>query len=187
MGKIILVTGGARSGKSSFAEKYAARHGQRIAYIATAQVYDEEMAYRVSLHKKRRPAQWQTYEAPYDAHEALIAAGQEHDLVLFDCLTLYISNLLCSQADSRDEAANYALLQKKISLLIAQAKKNQGTTIFVTNEVGAGIVPDNQLARAYRDLSGLANQMVGAAADMAYLVVCGMAVDVKRLAENLED
>lgn len=187
MGKIVLVTGGARSGKSSFAEKYAARYGQQIAYIATAQVYDAEMAYRVSLHKKRRPPAWQTYEAPYDAHEALAAAGQAHDLVLFDCLTLYISNLLCAQADSSDEAANYALLREKMSLLLEQAKANRGTTIFVTNEVGAGIVPENQLARAYRDLSGLANQMAGAAADEVYLVACGLAVNIRRLAENWED
>ena len=187
MGKIVLVTGGARSGKSSFAEKYAARYGQQIAYIATAQVYDAEMAYRVSLHKKRRPAAWQTYEAPYDAHEALAAAGQAHDLVLFDCLTLYISNLLCAQADSSDEAANYALLREKMSLLLEQAKANRGTTIFVTNEVGAGIVSFNHLARDYSDLSGIANQMAGAAADEVYLVACGLAVNIRRLAENWED
>ncbi len=187
MGKIILITGGARSGKSTFAEKYAARYGKNIAYIATAQIYDTEMAYRVSLHKKRRPASWHTYEAPYDAHEALAAAGKDHDLVLFDCLTLYISNLLCRQEDSSDEAGNYELLKEKMNLLLLQARQNRGTTVFVTNEVGAGIVPENQLARAYRDLSGLANQMVGAAADEVYLVVCGLPLNIKRLAESWED
>ena len=95
MGKIVLVTGGARSGKSRFAEKYAARYGTHIAYIATAEIYDKEMEFRVALHRKRRPSDWQTWEAPFDAHKALAEAGQEHDMVLFDCMTLYISNLLC--------------------------------------------------------------------------------------------
>lgn len=186
MGKIVLVTGGARSGKSRFAEQYAARYGTRIAYIATAEVYDKEMAFRVALHKKRRPAEWQTWEAPFDAHKALAEAGREHDMVLFDCMTLYISNLLCSLESYEDSDANYQLLRDKICKLIAQAKQNTGTTIFVTNEVGDGIVPENHLSREYRDLAGIAGQIAAREADEVYLVTCGLPVNIKKLAENWE-
>ena len=184
MGKIVLVTGGARSGKSRFAEQYAARMGERVGYIATAEVYDEEMAFRVKLHRQRRPASWKTYEAPHDAHLALKAAGAECDAVLFDCLTLYMSNLLCSLDSIADSHQNYSLAKEKLDLLIAQAKANPGTTIFVTNEVGSGIVPQNHLSREYRDVAGIANQWMARAADEVYLVVCGLAVNVKKLAEN---
>ena len=184
MGKIVLVTGGARSGKSRFAEQYAARMGERVGYIATAEVYDEEMAFRVKLHRQRRPASWKTYEAPRDAHLALKEAGAECDSVLFDCLTLYMSNLLCSLDSIADSHQNYSLAKEKLDLLIAQAKANPGTTVFVTNEVGSGIVPQNHLSREYRDLAGIANQWMARAADEVYLVVCGLAVNVKKLAEN---
>lgn len=97
MGKIVLITGGARSGKSRFAENYVAHCGKSIAYIATSQIYDEEMAYRVKLHRQRRPSSWQTFEAPFEAHNALKEAFAEHDTVLFDCLTLYLSNYLCQE------------------------------------------------------------------------------------------
>ena len=183
MGKIILVTGGARSGKSRFAEQYVARVGQQIGYIATAEVYDEEMAFRVKLHRQRRPAEWKTYEAPLDAHVALREAGRECDAVLFDCLTLYMSNIICSLDSIADSHQNYSLAKEKLDALIDQAKANRGTTVFVTNEVGSGIVPGDHLSREYRDVAGIANQWMARAADEVYLVVCGLAVNVKKLAE----
>ena len=183
MGKIILVTGGARSGKSRFAEQYVARVGQQIGYIATAEVYDEEMAFRVKLHRQRRPAEWKTYEAPLDAHVALREAGQECDAVLFDCLTLYMSNIICSLDSIADSHQNYSLAKEKLDALIDQAKANRGTTVFVTNEVGSGIVPGDHLSREYRDVAGIANQWMARAADEVYLVVCGLAVNIKKLAE----
>lgn len=186
MGKIVLVTGGARSGKSRFAETYAARHGECVAYIATAEVYDEEMAFRVKLHQKRRPAEWQTYEAPFDAHEAMQKAGEAHDMILFDCLTLYVSNLLCSLDNIEDSDRNYLLAQDKVERLIQAAKDHRGTVIFVTNEVGSGIVPENHLSREYRDIAGIVNQWMGRAADEVYLVACGLAVNLKKIAENWE-
>ena len=187
MGKIVLVTGGARSGKSRFAEQYAAHHGKRVAYIATAEIYDSEMAFRVKLHRERRPAEWPTYEAPYDAHEALAkAGGAGMDMILFDCLTLYVSNFLCSLDTIADSHRNYTLAREKIDLLLGQAKANPGTTIFVTNEVGNGIVPESHLAREYRDIVGIVNQWAGRAADEVYLVTCGLAVNVKKLAETWE-
>ena len=183
MGKIILVTGGARSGKSRFAEHYVARVGQHIGYIATAEVYDEEMAFRVKLHRQRRPAEWKTYEAPLDAHVALREAGRECDAILFDCLTLYMSNIICSLDSIADSHQNYSLAKEKLDALIDQAKANRGTTVFVTNEVGSGIVPGDHLSREYRDVAGIANQWMARAADEVYLVVCGLAVNVKKLAE----
>ena len=187
MGKIVLVSGGARSGKSRFAEQYAARYGKKVAYIATAEIYDEEMAFRVQLHQKRRPENWQTYEAPFDAHIVLKEAEKDHDMILFDCLTLYVSNLLCSLDSIEDSHQNYRLAHEKIALLIKQAQQNNGTTIFVTNEVGSGIVPENHLSREYRDIAGIVNQWMGRAADEVYLVVCGLAVNMKKLAENWEE
>lgn len=181
MGKIVLIAGGARSGKSRFAEQYAMRFGKNVAYIATAGVYDEEMAFRVKLHRARRPKDWHTWEAPEDAHLAIEAAGEAHDMILFDCLTLYISNLLCALENVRDSAANYALIHEKIELLLKAAKKQTGTTLFVTNEVGAGIVPENHLAREYRDITGIANQLTAREADEVYVVSCGIAVDFKKL------
>ena len=186
MGKIVLVTGGARSGKSRFAEQYVARVGTNIGYIATAEVYDEEMAFRVKLHRQRRPSDWKTYEAPHDAHNALKEAGAECDAVLFDCLTLYMSNLLCTLDSIADSHQNYSLAKEKLDALISQAKKNDGTTVFVTNEVGSGIVPGDHLSREYRDVAGIANQWMARAADEVYLVVCGLAVNVKKLAEAIE-
>ena len=184
---IILVTGGARSGKSSFAEKFVASHGQRIAYVATAQILDEEMRYRVALHKKRRPASWTTYEAPFAAEGAIRAASEAHDALLFDCLTVYFSNLLCSLTEDElaNEARVYELAQGAADRLIAAAEESGMTCVFVTNEVGAGIVPENKLARLYRDIAGLVNQQVAAAAEVVYLTVSGIPVDIKKLASQI--
>ncbi|MCI6086022.1 MAG: bifunctional adenosylcobinamide kinase/adenosylcobinamide-phosphate guanylyltransferase [Selenomonas sp.] len=184
---IILVTGGARSGKSAFAERFVAAHGQRIAYVATAQILDEEMRYRVALHKKRRPAAWTTYEAPFAAEGAIRQAAEAHDALLFDCLTVYFSNLLCSLTEDElaDEARVYELAQGAADRLIAAAEESGMTCVFVTNEVGAGIVPENKLARLYRDIAGLVNQQVAAAAEVVYLTVSGIPVDIKKLASQI--
>ncbi|MBR3723038.1 MAG: bifunctional adenosylcobinamide kinase/adenosylcobinamide-phosphate guanylyltransferase, partial [Selenomonadaceae bacterium] len=104
MGKIVLVTGGARSGKSEFAEKYAKKYGKKVSYIATAEIFDDEMKNRVELHQKRRPSEWKTYEYPQNAHIAIEEAGKRSDLILFDCLTVYLSNLVLSMEDNIDEA-----------------------------------------------------------------------------------
>lgn len=182
MGKIVLVTGGARSGKSSFAEEYTKHIGQRLGYIATAQIFDKEMAYRIKLHQERRSSLWTTFEAPFVAHEALQEAGKKCDAVLFDCLTMYTSNFLCALPSLDDTNYIYALAKEKIGLLLDTAKKNPCTTVFVTNEVGSGIVPDNLLSRVYRDIAGLVNQWVAKDATEVYFVVCGVPVEVKSLA-----
>ena len=184
-GKIVLVTGGARSGKSSFAEKLAAESGESVGYIATAQIYDEEMRYRVKLHQERRPENWQTFEAPFGAEKAITEAAVSHKVILFDCITLYLSNMLCAiPAEELTEERAYGEMNVRIDHLLqaAQDAAGQGViTIFVTNEVGAGIVPENRLARFYRDVSGLANQKIAAAAEDVYAVLAGIPVNLKKI------
>lgn len=185
MGKIILVTGGARSGKSQFAEKLALKLGKnRAAYIATAQIFDEEMAHRVKVHQERRGAEWKTFEAPFDADKIILQAAKNFDVILFDCVTIYLSNFLCN-ANLDDEEKFFADFKNLIENLISAAKNSNATVIFVSNEVGAGIVPENKLARKFRDLAGLANQTIAAEAEKVFLTVAGLAVDLKKIAENI--
>jgi adenosylcobinamide kinase/adenosylcobinamide-phosphate guanylyltransferase len=184
-GKIILVTGGARSGKSLFAENYAKKVGTKVAYIATAQVFDEEMRYRIELHKKRRPNEWCTFESPFDAEEAMKKAAACADTILFDCLTIYTSNMLLQYSEQYDHPGRYEKIMKKTDLLLESAASSSSTVIFVTNEVGQGIVPENELAREYRDLAGLVNQKVANQANEIYLSVCGIAVDIRKLATEI--
>ena len=182
--QIILVTGGARSGKSSFAEQYAAASPQPVAYIATAQIYDDEMEERVKLHQQRRPGHWLTWEAPYNAHEVLVEAAKEAETILFDCLTLYTTNLMLSPAAPADRQERFRYVHDQIEMLLSSAAATGKRVIFVTNEVGLGIVPENPLAREYRDLAGTVNQKVAAIAGEVYVSVCGITVDIKRLAST---
>ena len=167
MGVTHLVLGGARSGKSRHAEAIVqARPGPWI-YLATAQAFDDEMRARIAEHRARRAAGWRTVEAPVDVAGALAAAGDAP--VLVDCLTLWVSNLLLGEHDVG--AASDALM----AALAARA----GVTVLVSNEVGLGIVPDNALARRFRDAAGVLHQRVAAAADGVVLMVAGLAVRVK--------
>ena len=185
MGKIILVTGGARSGKSSFAEKLALKlGGGQAAYIATAQIFDDEMAYRIKAHRQRRGDNWTTFEAPFAAEEMISAVAEDFSAILFDCVTIYVSNFLCA-SDLDDEEELYNNLRGLIQKLIDAALSSNATIIFVSNEVGNGIVPENKLARRFRDLAGLANQMLAAQADKVFLTVAGIAIDIKKLEEKL--
>ena len=184
MGKIILVTGGVRSGKSQFAEKLALKLGKnRAAYIATAQIFDEEMSHRVKIHKERRGKNWLTFESPCDADKSILLAAENFDVILFDCVTMYLSNFLCS-ANLDDEEKIFADFKKLIENLIGAAKNSDATVIFVSNEVGAGVVPENKLARKFRDLAGSANQMLAAEAEKVFLTIAGVAVDIKEFAEK---
>lgn len=187
--KIVLVTGGARSGKSEFAEKYVLHYGAKCAYIATAEILDEEMAERVRLHKARRPwTRWINFEAPYNAHEVLCEAAQKAEVVLFDCLTLYMSNLLYGKNAPQGTTEEKAQIVKaEIAKLIEAAEAGGKITVFVTNEVGAGIVPENAMAREYRDIAGWVNQQVADAADSVFYCVAGQAVDMKKLAFKFEE
>lgn len=187
--EMILVTGGARSGKSEFAERLVLHYGRKCAYLATAEIFDGEMAERVRIHQQRRsPQRWNNYEAPYAADRVLLEAATEADAILFDCLTLYMTNLMYGKvAVEGTFAEKVSFVQAEIEKLLAAAKQTGKLVVFVTNEVGDGIVPDNQMAREYRDLSGWINQQVAAVCDRVFYCVAGQAVDVKKLAFRFED
>lgn len=188
-GKIVMVTGGSRSGKSEFAEQYVLHFSPKCDYIATAEIFDDEMAMRVRLHQERRAdGRWVNYEAPYHAEETFAKLGSDTEAVLFDCLTIYMSNLMYGKtAPDGDFEARCAFVLGEIDKLIEAAKKCGKLVVFVTNEVGGGIVPDNKMAREYSDLSGWVNQKVAAAADSVFYCVAGQAVDMKKFAYKFDE
>ena len=168
MGKSILITGGARSGKSQFGEDLVLGQGASPVYIATAQAFDAEMDARIAAHRARRGAEWRTINAPLDLVGAL---DQSDDGAprLVDCLTLWVSNLMHAERDIDAETD---------ALIDVIARQNAPLT-FVTNEVGAGIVPENALARRFRDAAGAMNQKLAAVVDEVYLVVSGCPLRIK--------
>lgn len=165
---VTLVLGGARSGKSRFAEGLVESCPQPI-YLATAQVLDDEMAGRVQTHRNRRDTRWRTVEEPLDLAGALPRLAAPGTAVLIDCLTLWLSNLLGAGRD----------VAREIDTLAATLDHLSGPVVFVSNEVGLGIVPDNPLARAFRDHAGRLHQTVAARADQVFFVVAGIAMTVK--------
>jgi adenosylcobinamide kinase/adenosylcobinamide-phosphate guanylyltransferase len=161
-----LVLGGARSGKSAYAERLLARHPRARVYLATAEPGDGEMAERIRRHRERRGAGWSTIEVPLDLPEAIRA---EPRALLVDCLTLWLSNLMAAGRDP-DAAGEQ---------LCAAIRRPGGPVVLVSNEVGWGIVPENALARAFRDHAGRLNQRVAAAADRVLFVAAGLPLALK--------
>ena len=187
-GKLVLVLGGARSGKSSFAERFVLNHGYKCAYIATAEILDDEMAERVKQHQLRRKNnRWVNFEAPYNAEQMVTQAGEAADCILFDCLTLYLSNLMYGKNAPNSFEDKCVYVKNEVDKLITAARSTNKTVVFVSNDVGSGIVPDNQMAREYRDVAGWLNQQVGCEADSVFYVIAGQAVDIKKLAFKFED
>lgn len=184
--KIILVTGGARSGKSAFAERYAAALPGRHAYVATARIFDEEMAQRIAIHRKRRPSSWQTWEIPQDLPETMERLCQSSDVVLVDCLTLYFSNYLFARDGEDNEAVIDGALAE-LQAVLAAFRQAGVTAVLVTNELGCGIVPMEHVSRLYRDLMGKINQAAAAEADEVYLSVCGITTELKHQAVCLPE
>jgi len=170
---LILVTGGTRSGKSRFAQNLADLENTRKAFIATAEPLDQEMKKRIAAHKKERPAGWSTVEEPIHLAETVKKCGETYDVLLIDCLTLWISNLLVNKS------MNENAIRKNISSLVASCAEVSARVIVVTNELGMGIVPSNPLSRLYRDLVGKANQQVASAADEVYFLVSGIPMKIK--------
>jgi adenosylcobinamide kinase/adenosylcobinamide-phosphate guanylyltransferase len=165
--RFVLVGGGARSGKSRFAQALAASLGRRRVFVATAQAFDDEMRDRIDRHRRERGAAFTTVEEPLALPEAIAALdGAAADVVLVDCLTLWLSNLLM-----RDPAAEPAL--RRIDDLARAIAARRCHVVLVSNEVGLGIVPDVPLARAFRDLCGHAHQRLGAEADEIYAALLG--------------
>jgi adenosylcobinamide kinase/adenosylcobinamide-phosphate guanylyltransferase len=182
MGKrLALILGGARSGKSSFAEALARKRGEDVLFVATAQALDDEMRARIQQHRSARNARWRMLEAPRDVAGALSSAPPAR-IVLLDCLTLWVSNILLADPRTAREE-----MMREVDELLEWYRAAQCELILVSNEVGMGLVPDNMLGRAYRDLLGAVNRRFGEQADQVFLLVAGLAVEVKSRAIRLED
>lgn len=183
MGQLFFVTGGARSGKSSYAERLAMRQPHPVSYLATLEPLDEEMRTRIARHQGQRPEEWVTVEAPRALAKAYRALQDDH-CVLLDCLSLWVSNRLLPLGETPGPDAIAALEQElvdELDELLSLASTRDADTIVVSNEVGSGVVPPSALGRAYRDLLGRANQYVAARADRAWLLVAGRALELPPL------
>ena len=183
MGEVLFVTGGARSGKSQFAERLARQHsetGAPVVYLATMEPLDEELRLRVARHRADRPSSWTTTEAPLAIVEAL-STIEGDACVLLDCLSLWVANRLMPLGEAPTFEAVGRLeadLDAELEVLLEIAGAREGALIVVTNEVGAGVVPETPLGRIYRDLLGRANQRVALGAVRAWLLVAGRALEL---------
>ncbi len=172
MGRITFVLGGARSGKSSFAIKLADASGGRVAFVATCQGLDDEMRKRIAIHKKTRPSTWKTFEEPLNVGAVIKKISPKFNIILIDCLTLLVSNLIMKHTDNK-------VIEGIIAEMIAKLKCHKSDSIIVSNEVGLGIVPNNRLGRDFRDIGGRVNQIVAKKADIVYFMVSGIAMKIK--------
>jgi adenosylcobinamide kinase/adenosylcobinamide-phosphate guanylyltransferase len=174
-GRLDLISGGARSGKSRFAVDLALRSGKHRLFIATANAWDDEMRQRIALHQVERQDHFQTLDAPTDLH--LHLEQKDHfDVILIDCLTLWISNLMMQE---RSDASIRSEIERGLQAAVTKAPQ----VILVSNEVGLGIVPDNALARRFRDLNGRLQQDIGEIADEVHLAALGIVLPLKKLAQ----
>ncbi|WP_039058544.1 bifunctional adenosylcobinamide kinase/adenosylcobinamide-phosphate guanylyltransferase [Enterobacter sp. Bisph1] len=180
---LTLVTGGARSGKSRHAESLVA-DAKTVLYIATSQIFDDEMAARVAHHRTGRPQHWRTEERWQQLSTLITPDNNPEEAVLLECVTTLITNLLFAYGgdrdpDSWDFAALEVRIEQDIEQLIAACAACPSPVVLVTNEVGMGIVPENRLARHFRDIAGRVNQRLAQAADHVWLVVSGIGVKIK--------
>ncbi len=183
MSKSILVIGGARSGKSHFAQELALKSGGQVLFVATAEAGDEEMRQRIEEHRKARPAAWRTLETTTHVGRQITQKIGDAQAVIIDCITLLVSNILLEYSDNTGERIDAALVEKAVTAevgeLIDCINRVNATFIIVTNEVGLGLVPANKMSRLYRELLGRANQTLAQRADEIYLVVAGMPLLIK--------
>ncbi len=186
MSKVILITGGARSGKSTFAEETAKKKGEKILYVATAKAIDEEMQDRIKRHRERRPSNWDTLEAYKCLGDILPERSKNYDAILLDCITIMSTNIifdepkmLQAEIPFQDMLEAETKLIHEIDQFIASFQQLEADLIMVTNEVGMGLVPEYPLSRFYRDALGRVNQKLGKAADQVWLVVSGIPLQVK--------
>lgn len=177
MAQVIFITGGARSGKSCFAEKRAREFGAPLGYLATAQSLDSEMDERIKRHRERRGGEWSTIAEPVYLPQALTRCDGQYQAILVDCLTLWLSNLLLTYEDTTDQIEER--IQEDLQLLKSTLQGMVTPVVLVSNEVGMGIVPDNRLARLFRDIAGTANQTLAGAADEVHAVISGIPLRLK--------
>lgn len=185
MSKIILVTGGARSGKSGFAESLCRERNNNTAYIATSVAFDDEMKERIKKHQESRPSEWKTYEIYKDIYTIIEEIGQNHDTVILDCVTLLVNNLMFTSDVDIDTATQEEIndleeyIKDQVKKLIEEVRKTDLYFVMVTNEIGLGVVPGYKLGRIYCDFVGRINQMLGKLSDEVYFTVCGIPTKIK--------
>lgn len=188
MAKITFVLGGARSGKSAFAEGLARKYND-VVYIATAEAKDDEMRERVRIHRARRPLNWKTIESSYHVDGAVSGLNGTTGLVLIDCITLYITNMLlsdetnnftvCAETPIVSPRQRQQMILSEIHKLGQVCRESGYDVILISNEVGLSIVPDNALSREFRDIAGYANQILAGEANEVYFMVAGIAQRIK--------
>jgi adenosylcobinamide kinase/adenosylcobinamide-phosphate guanylyltransferase len=179
MSRLTLILGGARSGKSSYAQRMAEETSKSVTFIATAQALDEEMSTRIQKHRAERPAAWETLEIPCDI--ASHAPQIRSNIVILDCITLLVSNLLMQfvKEDLVEEASFMIAVQKEIEDLIAAIHEHDQEWFIISNEVGLGLVPPYPMGRVYRDALGWANQRLAREADKVIFMVAGIPTSIK--------
>ena len=176
--RLIFILGGARSGKSTYAQNLAQASGLPVLFVATATAFDEEMAARIEAHKASRPPHWRTLEAPTGVGMA-VRAEPATELVLLDCLTLLANNVLFGLSEPVDEVEYQAALDHEVDELLEAYRAHSGEWLVISNEVGLGLVPPYPLGRIYRDALGRVNQRIAAAADEVLFLVAGIPMTVK--------
>ena len=178
--KLTLILGGVRSGKSSFAQRLAAQ-GEQVLYLATAQPGDADMATRIQGHRESRPSSWDTLEEPLDIIAALTPVVDRYDAVIFECLTLWVSNLMLSGPSGSDSDAD---VTSRVEGVLGLYERGVASWIVVSNEVGLGVIPATELGRRYADVLGRVNQQVAAFADEVYFMAAGLPLPLKGGADS---
>jgi len=186
MGKLILVLGGARSGKSTYAQRLAGEittGSSRVAYVATGVACDDEMRARVEHHRRSRPPEWATIEAPAEVAQAIQRAGEEYSVMIVDCLTTLMTNWLAERGQLEEPTESLVKLEKvileQVEELVHAVRGAKAAVIVVSNEVGLGVVPTFKAGRVFRDLAGLANQFIAREADEVYVMWAGIPQRIK--------
>jgi len=182
MGKLTFIIGGARSGKSSFAQKQAESSGRSVTFIATAQALDEEMSARIQKHQQERQMDWSTLEIPFGIVPYLHEHPTKTDLYLLDCITLLVTNLImqCAQDDIADEQQSTLAVENELNELLIYIREHEQDWLIISNEVGQGLVPAYQMGRVYRDILGMANQRIASVADEVIWMVAGIPVPIQK-------
>jgi adenosylcobinamide kinase/adenosylcobinamide-phosphate guanylyltransferase len=182
MGRLIFILGGARSGKSSFAQKLARQAGGdagRVLFIATGSAGDEEMRDRIERHQLDRPSHWTTLETPTEIGKAIAENGQRYEVIIVDCLTFLISNHLIDAENKSAHDELSTIVEQEMEALIQTVNSVEAQVIVVSNEVGLGVVPVNTMGRVFRDLAGTSHQQVASAAEEVYLMIAGLPQQIK--------
>ncbi|MCE1255455.1 MAG: bifunctional adenosylcobinamide kinase/adenosylcobinamide-phosphate guanylyltransferase [Anaerolineae bacterium] len=179
--QLTLILGGARSGKSTYAQNLAVQNAQRVLYVATAEAGDEEMLDRINKHRASRPSNWKTLETSHDVGQAVLSGSEEYhpEIILLDCLTLLVSNVIVTLPEEAPFFAYQKAVEGEIEALISSIHSLKIPWLIVSNEVGMGLVPPYALGRYYRDVLGWANQRLAAEADRVVFMVSGLTMNIK--------